>query len=164
MVNTYRLEIEPKIDRAKAKFLAHDIDLLRVNSSERSMTHRLAYWLEDEFLGWNVDCEYNRRGGKDIAKRLALPNWQKKHCPDEDPPTAFPDIIVHHRTLGRRKNNLLVIEAKKDNGSVAFDEEKLTVFKNDPQYGYRHAVLLTFLTGSQPDIVFVPFLAKQPPR
>ena len=50
---------------ALATFYRNDSHLIEVNSSERSMTHRLATYIElhpgfdHEF---QVDCEYNRNG------------------------------------------------------------------------------------------------------
>ena len=39
--------------------------------NERSIAHKFATYLEDEFQGWDVDCEYNRNLEK--QKRLKLP-------------------------------------------------------------------------------------------
>lgn len=80
----------------------HDFDsaLLRLNSSEWSLSHRLAVYLEQLVRGWDVDCEYNRQGQyKDIKKR-------SNGC------RIRPDINIHHRGHVESVHNLLVIEVK----------------------------------------------------
>lgn len=42
------------------RLLAEDAYLFEADANERSISHRLALYLEEEFPGWNVDCEYNR--------------------------------------------------------------------------------------------------------
>jgi len=55
-------------------------------------------------------------------------------------------LILLSTTEGR-KNNLLVIEAKKDVKKDPKDERKLTEYKN--QLGYQHAYSVTFPTGQK---------------
>jgi hypothetical protein len=69
------------------------------------MSHRIAIYLEQEMLSYDVDCEYNRDGFD--VKRLQLAS-----CPtsadNDEAVTVFPDIIVHRR--GNNDHNLLVVE------------------------------------------------------
>lgn len=118
------------LERVRAAYRAlvrADRHLLEVNSSERSLTHKLAEHMRDEFPGWDIDCEYNRDG-----------RAVKTH----DGP-VLPDVIVHHRGTDE---NLVVIEAKKratyESGN---DVEKLRRFKEDLRY--QTAILVTFPTG-----------------
>ncbi len=139
-------EIIQKVQSAKAKFLQWDSDLLEINVNERTMTHKLAEYLQQEFVGWNVDCEYNRN----INDEKWLPQppegtvgrefWQ-----DSDAKTVFPDIIVHQR---RTNTNILVIEAKKSSNRDrgAWDETKLRAFKNPP-YNYLASLFVKFLVA-----------------
>ena len=60
--NTNNKEVSEKIKNAYRKFLKNDSCLLAVVANERSITHRFAIYLEDEFPNYNVDCEYNREG------------------------------------------------------------------------------------------------------
>ena len=53
-------EVLEKIKNAYRKLLKNDSCLLAVDANERSITHRFAIYLEDEFPDYNVDCEYNR--------------------------------------------------------------------------------------------------------
>ena len=48
-----------KLKRCIEKLKKEDCYLIKNNASERSIAHRLAVYLEDEFIGYNVDCEYN---------------------------------------------------------------------------------------------------------
>jgi hypothetical protein len=135
--------VNQKIVLAYKKFLRQDIYLLQVAANERSITHKFAEYLQQEFPSYNVDCEYNRTGIH--PKTLeGLKSELKKDVPldDEDATTVFPDIIVHHRGT---QNNFLVIEAKKDVKTDPKDDKKLAAYKN--QLGYQHAYSLTFPTG-----------------
>src|SRR5216117_1757682 len=114
-------EIRQKVRIAIDTVVKKDRYLLEQDVNERSITHRLAMYLDAQFDGWNVDCEYNRINGE--PKRLYS---AEEHLSASDEPlaadtkgrTVFPDIIVHHR--GKRKN-LLVIEIKKANSNVPDD-------------------------------------------
>lgn len=139
------------LERARHDFLASDdLYLLTADANERSMTHKFAEHLRDQFPGYHVDCEYNR-DGFDPKRLMGLKPPQKPDIDDTDAVTVYPDIIVHIRGTDR---NLLVIEAKKDYGDESFDRQKLSAFVDDPHYGYHHAYLLRFITGIHPDIIF----------
>jgi hypothetical protein len=139
------LPIKQKMIRAYKKLLRHDFYLLQVAANERSITHKFAEYLQREFPSYNVDCEYNRTG-IDSKTLDGLKSELKKEVPldDEDATTVFPDIIVHHRGT---KNNLLVIEAKKDVKTDCKDGKKLAAYKS--QLGYQHAYSVTFPTGQK---------------
>jgi len=134
----------PSIEDVKRGIIAaicmlyrNNSELLDVNASERSITHKLAEHLGNEFPSWHVDCEYNRHGS-DI-KRLSF-DFEKLEPFDLEAKTVFPDIIVHRR---RTDQNLVVMEVKKATGFEATkDIEKLKAFTGSPEYGYRHGVFL----------------------
>lgn len=123
--------------------------LLELNVNERSLTHRLAVYLErffPEFFpdcsNFSVDCEYNRNGH--IPKRL-ISYPRDTGTDDINGQTVFPDIIIHQRgTEG--KINFLVIEAKKSNNfnesSKLQDRNKLLGYKEE--YRYKHAYFIVF--------------------
>jgi hypothetical protein len=137
-----------RLKRARAIFLERDSYLLEVNANERSMTHKFAEYLQDEFPDFNVDCEFNRQGS--LPKELYITVASDIAENDEDAQTVFPDIIVHHR--GER-GNLLVIEAKKSGRDDTRDRKKLDAFKADEDYQYEYAVRMRFVTGKHPDIL-----------
>ncbi len=55
-------DIENKVRQAIQVLLEKDRLLLELNVNERSITHKLAEYLQVEFPGCHVDCEYNRDG------------------------------------------------------------------------------------------------------
>ena len=122
--------------------------LLEIDANERTMTHKLAEYLQQEFQEWDVDCEYNRKM-KGLKKLPRPPNnfsgldfWH-----DTDAKTIFPDIIVHKRMSDE---NLLVIEAKKSSSVIKedWDQAKLRAFKEQP-YNYRTAFFVRFRVGKK---------------
>jgi hypothetical protein len=136
-MNNKEVMVKIKIMIAYRKLLKNDSHLLEVDANERSITHRFAIYLEDEFPNYNVDCEYNRNGLE--TKRLNL--LKKEICSDDtNGVTVYPDIIIHHRGT---KDNFIVIEAKKTTtNNNNNDKEKLEAYKNDLKY--RHAFFVNF--------------------
>ena len=128
-------EIKRRIITAICMLYRHDSELLDVNASERSITHKLAEHLSGEFPSWHVDCEYNRHGSD--VKRLSFEFDKLEPC-DLEAKTVFPDIIVHHR---QTDDNLLVIEMKKNGNDTTKDEDKLKAFTG-PEYDYFLGLLL----------------------
>jgi hypothetical protein len=147
-------EIEERLDFAIQRLLASDLQLLALDVNERSITHKLATYLQIAFPDYDVDCEYNRCF--DEIKTLHVPadnvSWD-----DTQAKTVFPDIIVHHRNTDI---NILVVEVKKLNGgNEAFDFIKLQAFRGE--LGYQHAVFLRFRTGPQnPGVDEVQFIGN----
>jgi hypothetical protein len=131
------------IQRAIDRLLAEDTHLFEVDANERSITHRLAIYLQELLPDWNVDCEYNRNF--DDPKRLdVLTRDGTTMANDTDATTVFPDIIVHHRNTNE---NHLVIEVKKttSNRTDQLDLEKLRGFRQ--QLRYEHALFLKLKAG-----------------
>ncbi|MCL4678252.1 MAG: hypothetical protein KJ017_06625 [Alphaproteobacteria bacterium] len=131
---------------ALEKLLVADFDLLEHDANERSISHRLAVYLESYFPGWNVDCEYNRDGHE--PKRLSLQVDASVNLDDSHAKTVYPDIIVHKRGTDQ---NLLVIEIKKSSNPESDgkkDKEKLKAYKSE--LGYKHAVFILINVGGDP--------------
>jgi hypothetical protein len=84
---------------ALVRVYAHDFALFQKGVSEWAIAHRLAVYLERDFGGWHIDCEYNRQGI----------NSKKRN---DAGALIRPDIIIHHRGEGHPDHNLLVIEVK----------------------------------------------------
>lgn len=141
-----KIWIWEKVEKALEKLCEQDTFLLENNVNERSISHKLATYLQEVFEEWDVDCEYNRdHHNPDLIKRLVRFIGSGR-TDDEHARTVFPDIIVHHR--GKREN-LLVIEIKKSTNrdwDGELDKEKLTAYKGQ-ELGYRYALFLTFYTG-----------------
>lgn len=131
-------KVKSAVNAALAELLKHDSYLLEKDVNERSISHRLAGYLQSQLSGWHVDCEYNRNHGD--VKRLQL----KSRCAtdqDVEAVTVFPDIIVHQRSTDE---NLLVIEIKKTTSreKIGYDIKKLKAFKGELRYRFAAFVLL----------------------
>lgn len=141
--------IQDRVQKSIDEFYKHDSFLLKMDANERSITHKLAGYLEKCFPGWDVDCEYNR-DERDV-KRLSneASDEVKQFSSEEFVPsndtkavTVFPDIIIHKRGT---KKNLLVIEVKKETNNnpdaQRKDLNKLRQFKRD-SFNYCFAIFL----------------------
>jgi hypothetical protein len=113
--NPAEAEVREWLTTALCQLVKCDEHLFTVDANERSLTHRLAFHLERLLSGWDVDCEYNRRG--DARKRISEYPVETR-TDDDQGRTVYPDVIVHHRG---KPSNLLVVEVKKsssDRGSA----------------------------------------------
>ena len=100
-------QVRSCLEQGIRALVLNDVYLLENDLHERTITHKLAEYLQPLFPGWNVDCEYNRDGHE--PKRVRL-----RPIPEQggdEGSNVFPDIIVHRR--GDNDHNLLIIEAKK---------------------------------------------------
>jgi hypothetical protein len=147
-INLSPSEVKRKVRTAIELLISRDTHLLKIDVNERSITHKLALYLQDGFKGWDVDCEYNRN--RYDSKKLIIGHdvhltAETTQTDDEQGKTVYPDIIVHHRGTDQ---NLLVVEVKKTTSHVSrnFDLNKLREYKH--QLGYSYALFLNFFTGS----------------
>jgi hypothetical protein len=95
-----------KVVSALAEFYARETFLFAHDLGERTLTHRLAVYLEKQFSGWQVDCDYNRLG----ERSLRLPHGTIVSTDDSIGKSIYPDIVVHQREI---PNNLLAVEVRK---------------------------------------------------
>lgn len=128
-------EAEKLVNWAIDQIVRHDFDLLNLDVTERSLSHKLAHYMELSGIvqpPLTVDCEYNRHFND--PKRLRL---RRRKAKDRElrATTVFPDIVVHERNSDA--NNLLVLEMKKPGEDMAYDSEKLYAFQSE--LGYIHA-------------------------
>ena len=141
-------ELKNSVQAALMRLRMQDSFLLQANTNERTISHKLAEYLQAEFPQFNVDCEYNRHGGdiKKIRKPKPDVEWD-----DVQGKTIFPDIIVHKRNTDN--HNLLVIEIKKstNRGSRQFDVDKLVVLTKD-DYRYQFGLLLEVSLNNENDM------------
>lgn len=131
---------------------------------ERTVAHRLAVYLEGLFPTFNVDCEYNKMLDDEMAaKRViheevkAIRNRQRRarNVPERDEDELVcPDICVHRRGMPDRKDNLLVIELKKQGNDtdVDLDHAKLKAFTDGKEkFTYQYGLFLVI--GSYGNVV-----------
>ncbi len=62
--------IKQKIRTSLKKLREHDNTLLEINVNERTISHKLAEYIQNGFLEFSVDCEYNRH--LEIPKTLRM--------------------------------------------------------------------------------------------
>ena len=156
-MNDLRLvEIKEKVNNAIDSLVERDIFLLKNNVNERSISHRLAVYLEYQFEEWDVDCEYNR--DHDRIKSVILHKIDSISSDikpnDIYAKTVFPDIIIHKRN---REENLLVIEMKKSTNTQSkdFDLEKLKAYRKD--LGYTQTLFIKFYNNARkPEVSWDP--------
>jgi hypothetical protein len=133
-----------KIRKACSELLLEVPTLLERELHERTITARLALYLQPKFGGvYFVDCEYSRMfdpaKGKDVPK--AAMNWPKSRI--------YPDIIIHKRTPDN-KDNLAVIEAKWQKNSErepVNEEDKVRVYMTETKLRYEFGFILIINDG-----------------
>lgn len=141
-----RDQIAESIRSAYLKLLSNDMNLFSVDANERSITHKLAEYLQAEFTDWNVDCEYNRNG---LAPKKLSTFVREVKSDNTDAISVYPDIIVHRRGTSE---SFIVIEAKKSNSQAKdLDDKKLCAYKNDLSYKYAYKVTFPIGTDKKPD-------------
>jgi hypothetical protein len=113
--------IEQALLASLGRLIRSDREILSNDINERTISHRLANYLEPHFPSWNVECEYNRNN--DNPKRLKI--QRRDIMPDDtQATTVFLDIIIHRRCTDQ---NFVVIEMKKTTSheDYAYDIGKL---------------------------------------
>jgi hypothetical protein len=128
-----------KFVAALQEFYAHETYLLEKDFGERALTHRLAVHVERVFLGWEVDCDYDRLGDR----TLRLPHGTIVSTDDHLAKSIYPDIVVHQRAI---PNNLLAIEVRKaaNHQPPEHDQQKLRAL-TDPHiwFAYWIGIMVT---------------------
>ncbi len=129
-------EIDLKLRLALSDLRQNDHQLLEREAHEIAITHQIACYFKKYFHIWHVDCEYNRRG-----------NDAKTNSAGQD---IRPDIIIHERHDPKnpsKKNNLLIIEVKKNKTDSQNDRDKLIeLTKKDGADHYQFGVFLSIST------------------
>jgi len=104
-----------KIREALKLFIAKDKQaLLSVDIYEPTINHRIAVYLEDLFLGFDIDCEYN----KTLLGDKRNVNGKK----------IRPDIIIHTRMTN--ENNSVMVEVKKSGRNSKLSKADIEKLKN----------------------------------
>ncbi|KFZ30797.1 hypothetical protein IDSA_06820 [Pseudidiomarina salinarum] len=130
-----------KVFQALTRFLKQDLDLLEIDANERTITHRVAIYLQELFPEMDVDCEYNRDDHD--PKEMYLPGGEGDAY-DTDAQTVYPDIIVHRRKTGE---NLLVMEFKKTSSRVDDKKDFMKLHEFKTQLRYQYAIFVEFDVG-----------------
>ena len=130
-----------KVIAALQEFYAQESFLLEHDLGERTLTHRLAVYVERQFSGWQVDCNYDRLG----ERTLRLPHGSIVSTDDHLGKSIYPDIVVHQRDI---PNNLLAIELRKDSNHqpIEHDQHKLQAL-TDPHVWFAYAMGVLVILG-----------------
>ena len=124
---------------ALQEFYTRERFILERDLGERTLTHRLAVQIERHFPGWDVDCDYNRLGDRNML----LPRGAIVSTDDTLGKSVYPDIVVHRRSVPKR---LLAIEVRKaaNHQPLQHDLHKLMAL-TDPHlwFAFAAGVLLT---------------------
>jgi hypothetical protein len=130
-----------KVVAALAEFYGRESFLFEHDLGERTLTHRLAVHLENQFPGWQVDCDYDRLG----ERTLRLPHGTIVSTDDHLGKSVYPDIVVHQREIPA---NLLAIEVRKasNHQPPEHDRHKLRAL-TDPHLWFAYAIGLFLVLG-----------------
>ncbi|KAF6578397.1 hypothetical protein G9G54_14090 [Paenibacillus sp. EKM212P] len=157
--------IKLKVDIAISNLLEFDQYLLSHDLNERTIAHKLAVYLQEEFNEYNVDCEYNKNVEEESKKKMIYileqecQEIKRKFNKDifvDDIEymglSTFPDIVIHKR--GENTSNLLIIEIKKSTNSIdrGFDFQKLKCYTDNSRYNnlsYAWGLFIEFETGKK---------------
>jgi len=152
-----------KVKNAISKLYRRDEYLLINDLNERTIAHKLASYLQEEFFDLDVDCEYNKNvdednGSKNIyVVKVEAEELRKKinriiHKGEIEYSvfSIYPDIVVHKR--GENKKNLLIIEIKKSTNlsDWEFDYKKLQCYTQKSggnTLHYQYGLFIEFETG-----------------
>lgn len=164
--------ISEKVENAICKLFKRDRYLLQNNLNERTIAHKFAMYLQEEFIDYDVDCEYNKNvdeknGAKNIyileeeldelrssIKYVASKRHEetKKLKQEFAVISIYPDILVHKR--GNNERNLLIIEIKKSTNLTdrEFDFKKLQCYTEKSEHNklhYKYGLFIEFITGQK---------------
>jgi hypothetical protein len=132
-----------KVVTALTNFYGGETWLFEHDLGERTLTHRLAVYLEEQFPGWKVDCDYDRLG----ERTLRLPRGSIVSTDDHLAKSIYPDIVVHQREIPK---NLLAIEVRKasNHQPPEHDRHKLRAL-TDPHLWFAYALGVYLVLGKQ---------------
>lgn len=128
-------ELQQSVLNALKQLVKNDSDLIETQPKEECINHKLAIYLERSLQekglldGIDVDIEYNKY--KDDEKESS--NGRN----------IRPDILVHERRSGNR-NNLIVIEAKKNYNNKS-DTYKVIDLMDSVNFKYQVGALISYL-------------------
>lgn len=167
-------EIDSLVQQAAALVLQNDLWLLSNDTSEQSISHKIAFYLQPLFNDYNVDCEYNgdfdKQNNKKSISVLKMDLEQigllrSKEANDLEKEfterAVFPDIIVHRR--GTNNDNLCIVEVKKSTSKVSYDYDYIklrsyTSSNNDNTLKYQLGFLLKQLSTEKRQVSTLFFL------
>jgi hypothetical protein len=154
-------EMQAELDKvvsALGELYAREGFLFEKDLGERALTHRLAVYLERQFPGWQVDCDYDRLG----ERTLRMPKGSIVSTDDHLGKSVYPDIVVHQRAI---PENLLAVEVRKasNHQPPEHDRHKLRAM-TDPHLWFAYWIGLYLVLGSKSVVsdVYIGGVVDQP--
>jgi len=132
-------KLQESIIEALKLLIQYDIVLIETQLKEECINHKLAQYLELVLLKkgllnkHDVDIEYNK--------------YKENDKKSSDGRNIRPDIIVHERKSGN-KNNLIVIEAKKNYDSRG-DRDKVTDLVKSEKFSYSVGAVISYFPSRE---------------
>ena len=122
---------------------------------EVCINHKLANYFEETIFllltnhgeGFFTDIEFNKEGKN--KKKLLRRDGKEKD--------TRPDIIIHNRKSGAEKENILIVECKKDSNSqteIDKDVDKIIAFITGPKYEYKFGLQVIYAIDGVSGILF----------
>jgi len=149
-----RVDFENRIKIAISNFLYLHSILLKIDINERSVMHKFAECLMPLFLGWDIDCEYNRIGDKSYDPKKINLSPESISSDDEKTVTIYPDIVIHRRGKIGLDNNLAIIELKKTPTETERNKDINKIKNIKKELEYQIGVFLKCSTGDNLDIKY----------
>jgi hypothetical protein len=133
-------EVRLRLQKGLGHFFAKDWKLLESGVREDSLAHKIAEHLAIEFVGFDVDAEYDK------MHLDGVPHQKKYIGLDGKERGAIPDIIVHRRQM---MDNFVAVEIKKAQNKFgrSKDFEKLNAYKSQLQYYFAVFLEIGFEDG-----------------
>lgn len=121
------------VKNALVSLIRYDHKLIENQTKEECINHRLACYIQ---------CELKKKELNDQTVDVEYNKYKKESKELEDNTPIRPDIIVHTRESGNKKN-LIVIEAKKQYSS-AKDKNKVVGLVTQRKYQYSLGVVISY--------------------
>lgn len=120
-----------KIQKCVQRLYKKDKYLFECGVCERSLMFRLAYYLQKEFTGYSVDCEFNKLGFNEnmTGNKMMF-----------DPATnelkrIYVDIIIHKRN-SNLTDNFICLELKRTRKDMESDTQRLKIMTSKNGFTY----------------------------
>ena len=126
-------EIKEIIKEVLNELYKKDKILIKNETHEITISHKIACYLTNKFENWDVDCEYNRD----------LENPKECNYKLNENKYIRPDIIIHKRNINK---NLLVIEIKKDANYKDKQQDIKKLKCMIKEYNYKYALFINIRT------------------
>ncbi len=147
LTDAQKQEVKEKVEICLKELIEKDHFLLETSVHERTITARLAMYLQKQFK-LKVDSEYDKHGEQIKKMLMGIKECSKRKKNDY----VIPDIIIHTRNTDA--DNILVIEMKKKKKDNC-DIKKLERFTEQSGiFKYKLGLFIKFNSINQPLLIW----------